>query len=80
MGPFRIVLCIIPAILLVSSKQLVKAVGYVAIFSAFFGYSDLCFTKPYRYIEFPCTIHNRVLLSYSSQHRNRYLRSKDNDC
>lgn len=35
MGPFRIVLCIIPAILLVSSKQLAKAVGYVVIFSAF---------------------------------------------
>lgn len=29
MGPFRIVLCIIPAILLVSSKQLAKAVGYL---------------------------------------------------
>lgn len=36
MGPLRLVLCIIPAILLFSSKQFVKAVGYVVIFCAFY--------------------------------------------
>lgn len=35
MGLIRLALCTVPAILLLTSKQCVKAVGYIAVFSAF---------------------------------------------
>lgn len=35
MGLIRLVLCTVPAILLLTSKQCAKAVGYIAVFSAF---------------------------------------------
>ena len=34
MGLIRLVLCTVPAILLLTSKQCAKAVGYIAVFSA----------------------------------------------
>ena len=37
MGLIRLVLCTVPAILLLTSKQCAKAVGYIAVFSAFFA-------------------------------------------
>ena len=33
----RLVLCTVPAILLLTSKQCAKAVGYIAVFSAFYA-------------------------------------------
>ena len=38
MGLIRLVLCTVPAILLLTSKQCAKAVGYIAVFSAFFAF------------------------------------------
>ena len=35
MGLIRLVLCAVPAILLLTSKQCAKAVGYIAVFSVF---------------------------------------------
>ena len=35
MGLIRLVLCVVPAILLLTSKQCAKAVGYIAVFSVF---------------------------------------------
>ena len=37
MGLIRLVLCTVPAILLLTSKQCAKAVGYIAVFSAFYA-------------------------------------------
>ena len=37
MGLIRLALCTVPAILLLTSKQCVKAVGYIAVFSAFYA-------------------------------------------
>ena len=37
MGLIRLVLCVVPAILLLTSKQCAKAVGYIAVFSAFYA-------------------------------------------
>ena len=36
-GLIRLVLCTVPAILLLTSKQCAKAVGYIAVFSAFYA-------------------------------------------
>lgn len=35
MGLIRLVLCAVPALLLLTSKQFVKAVSYIAVFSVF---------------------------------------------
>ena len=37
MGLIRLALCTVPAILLLTSKQCAKAVGYIAVFSAFYA-------------------------------------------
>ena len=37
MGLIRLVLCVVPAILLLTSKQCAKAVGYIAVFSVFYA-------------------------------------------
>ena len=37
MGLIRLVLCTVPAILLLTSKQCAKAVGYIAVFSVFYA-------------------------------------------
>ena len=37
MGLIRLVLCAVPALLLLTSKQFVKAVSYIAVFSVFYA-------------------------------------------
>ncbi len=48
MGLIRLVLCTVPAILLLTSKQFVKAVSYIAVFSAFFMLFKFMFCRTLR--------------------------------
>lgn len=79
MGLIRLVLCTVPAILLLTSKQCAKAVGYIAVFSAFLCCSNLCFAAPYGNIEFPRSVYNRILLPNPSQCCDCCLCSENNN-
>ena len=65
MGLIRLVLCAVPALLLLTSKQFVKAVSYIA--------------TPYRNIEFSRAVYNRIFLPYPSQRCNRCVCSQNNN-
>ena len=73
MGLIRLVLCTVPAILLLTSKQCAKAVGYIAVCS------NLCFAAPYGNIEFPRSVYNRILLPNPSQCCDCCLCSENNN-
>jgi len=79
MGLIRLVLCVVPAILLLTSKQCAKAVGYIAVFSVFYAVQNLCFAAPYGDIEFPCSVYNRILLPNPSQCCDCCLCSENNN-
>lgn len=50
---------VVPAILLLTSKQCAKAVGYIAVFSVFYAVQIYVLPHLTGYIEFPCSVYNR---------------------
>ena len=79
MGLIRLVLCTVPAILLLTSKQCAKAVGYIAVFSAFYAVQIYVLPHLTGNIEFPRSVYNRILLPNPSQCCDCCLCSENNN-
>ena len=78
MGLIRLVLCVVPAILLLTSKQCAKLWAILLCF-CFLCCPNLCFAAPYGDIEFPCSVYNRILLPNPSQCCDCCLCSENNN-
>ena len=78
MGLIRLVLCTVPAILLLTSKQCAKAVGYMLCFLLFMS-NFIALPPPYGDIEFPRSVYNRILLPNPSQCCDCCLCSENNN-